>query len=759
MTSIPISEFFNTVFNGITDTECVFCSTFKTHPAPGDPWGYCGPSSIERRAAMGKPHAEYFCTATVRATERPRRRDEDLEYLYLLVLDDVGTKVEPNELPPSYRIETSPGNEQWGYLLEEPLKVSDGIAERLVRAVYAGDEGLTDGGGKIVGKMVRPPAGVNLKYDPIPSVELLEWEPSRFYSVDALVKAWSLDLDAVDIAPKVDAPGGLDFSGVEDEVFTWLQAEGMVLGDSTSDFIDIRCPWADDHSAGGVVAGYSPLGHGNKPHIRGFNCFHDACKDRKSGGFLQWVEDQGGPVAGALDVMAPLLQRYALVVSSNEVVDLDAPAAAAYPAVPLSHWKAAHSHVAWVGPKGREYIAHVEWLKAPNLIKLAGPLYRPEFNDRRFMEGGYAYYNTYRAPVHPSVDGSPDWFLRHMEWVVPDRGQLEMVLDWLAFKVQNPGRRAYALVMVADFNGQDTGERYGIGRSMIADAVRGVLQTGVGSVDLEDVVGSGGQSAYNEWCADAQLIVVEETKESVGDWKGDVEHYERLKSFIDPKVVRGVRIKPKYGRVRVVDLYFNMMFLTNHYDAMALPAGERRTLVVGNNTARRSREEYQEVVDALEDAGALAQLYRWFMAREVVTDMIYPPMTPEKSRMMEAGTHTLDDAWEIAAASMAGDLVTQKQLLSAMTRALNELEADELASNGAMLVRKRFKGLSYLEPGNNKSRPKINGRPTVCKILRNREAWQKVWSEHCVNHSKDASKFADEVAKNDAKNVLKMARK
>ncbi|MGH8459376.1 MAG: hypothetical protein ACRESV_08495, partial [Nevskiales bacterium] len=64
-----------------------------------------------------------------------RRLKSRFQALHAVMLDDVGTKVamERLTLPPSWLLETSPGNHQAGYLLSEPL--TDGsIADRLMNA-------------------------------------------------------------------------------------------------------------------------------------------------------------------------------------------------------------------------------------------------------------------------------------------------------------------------------------------------------------------------------------------------------------------------------------------------------------------------------------------------------------------------------------------------------------------------------------------------------------------------------------------------
>ena len=90
----------------------------------------------------------YFSLAVFRPDEAGhfRRQKARFQALYAVMLDDIGTKVamERLTLPPSWLLETSPGNHQAGYLLREPL--ADGsVADRLMNAIvaaYVREEGI-----------------------------------------------------------------------------------------------------------------------------------------------------------------------------------------------------------------------------------------------------------------------------------------------------------------------------------------------------------------------------------------------------------------------------------------------------------------------------------------------------------------------------------------------------------------------------------------------------------------------------------------
>ena len=80
------------------------------------------------------------------------------------MLDDIGTKVPIDTLPeglePTYIIESSAGNYQYGFVLDEPVTDLE-QAEALIQLVY--ESGYSDAGGKMATKLVRLPGGVNGK--------------------------------------------------------------------------------------------------------------------------------------------------------------------------------------------------------------------------------------------------------------------------------------------------------------------------------------------------------------------------------------------------------------------------------------------------------------------------------------------------------------------------------------------------------------------------------------------------------------------
>lgn len=711
------------------DVDYVFC---VQDDAPSDttPWPPINETAMLRkmRGNGALTRAAYMSTQISRRGDdgRFRNRQGDFYALHMIVLDDIGagdtSKVSGNTLEPTYKIETSPGNFQWGYVFEQPVTDLD-LARRLVATIY-GEGALTDGGGRLVNKFVRLPVGINGKQrahgrDTHP-VTLTELHPDRLFTPDALLAGLGLTL--VDgVRSTFNATGNAAAAGLGsvDRVLDWLAAHGHVLQDTGDEWVTIRCPWHHTHTTGGDSAGYVPLGRGNSPDHRAFNCHHAHCAERKTPDLLDWVEDQGGPRGHVFDPIAILTARYVLLEHSSEVADVTAAANEPYPIVALSAFRAAHRQYLLGERGGKQYYGEL-WLESPDTVRCKGRVYQPG-GPVIVDVNGKPHFNTYRVPCHvprARLNGAatPTAYLEHINWLIPDDTERELFHDWVAKKLQSPTSRSYAIVMVADLlQGQD-GQRYGTGRSTVGDILGRVFQSGVAKIDLTDVTGKGdSQSAYNDWADGCQLAIIEETKEEVGSWRVDHAAYEGLKKVIDTRPVPGVRVKPKYGKIYTTTLYSNFLFFTNHSDALQLPHDDRRVCVLDNAKGRRTFKEYGELHDFLHCDRSIAGLYYWYMARDVSQfDHIYPPMTAAKMRMVKQSVTPLDDIWERAIAMLPGAVATKSQLRRAC-----EMVADE--DDGVLLkipgmVSARWKRL-VRSPNEDDFIFKFEGRSVRARII------------------------------------------
>jgi hypothetical protein len=243
----------------------------------------------------------YFSLAVFRPDEAGlyRRQKARFHALVAVMLDDLGTKVamERLTLPPSWLLETSPGNHQTGYLLREPLTDGPG-ADRVMNAIVAAR--LCDPGANGPrARLARLPVGVNGKHSPPYQCRMVSWALELRYTVEELVDGLHLEMAQV-ARPKVqntraaqERPADGDpvwiASPAENAVLAGLKARDLYkapLGDGKH---DITCAWVTEHTAAadGGTAYFEPDDHWP---IGGFKCLHGHCANRHLRDLLRFLD-------------------------------------------------------------------------------------------------------------------------------------------------------------------------------------------------------------------------------------------------------------------------------------------------------------------------------------------------------------------------------------------------------------------------------------------------------------------------------------
>jgi hypothetical protein len=193
---------------------------------------------------------------------------------------------------PTYRIETSPLNEQWGYRLDPPV-TSEPVASALIEAVIkhlVGD--APDPGMAGVTRYLRLPVGTNGKAGlDKPKCALWALDRDRALGRDeqrALAGTLGVDLSAVspgggDNSSTAPGPGGsgrtLDDLAEHDVLFQAMRRLGLVQGTHARNSAmgrawDVVCPWSDEHT------GRATSGTAYVPTLHRFQCHHGHCAGR-----------------------------------------------------------------------------------------------------------------------------------------------------------------------------------------------------------------------------------------------------------------------------------------------------------------------------------------------------------------------------------------------------------------------------------------------------------------------------------------------
>ncbi|MBS1190041.1 MAG: uncharacterized protein H6R10_1833 [Rhodocyclaceae bacterium] len=295
--SVTNGEFLHAVFDdeldNLADVRPVVVSfTGSPTSAPSKVWfGKPWQDAAEASATLPASANNFFSLAVFRPDDagQVRRQKAYFHALHAVMLDDVGSKVAMDRLtvPPSWLLETSPGNHQAGYLLREPL--TDGLAaDRLMNAIVAA--GLCDPGANGPrARLARLPVAVNGKHSPPFPCRLVTWAPELRYTVDELIAGLQLEMAPAERPKRQSTRGAQERPADGDPVWIPRPEENIILAALRSRGLyktplgdgkhDITCPWVKEHTgeSDGGTAYFEPDDHWP---IGGFKCLHGHCAER-----------------------------------------------------------------------------------------------------------------------------------------------------------------------------------------------------------------------------------------------------------------------------------------------------------------------------------------------------------------------------------------------------------------------------------------------------------------------------------------------
>ena len=658
-----IDDFLNIIFPELAEDENIL-TWMSNSNIPGYP--ISDSILLDKLDRIPLPKALYYSTATASRHEDGGlyNRKDLFKRLCVLVLDDIGTKIPkeriPEALKPTYIIESSEGNYQYGYVLKEPIDQIE-LAQALIEVVYSA--GVSDSGGKMVNKLVRLPDGINGKKGDkgrfrVTLTELNEdtlWTPEDILNIldtkvkwPEIVKNTKEAMHSIQVknrglsvwSPLPSQASTLD--GIVDPLYEWLLEKGLVKQD-TGEWVAIECPWKEFHTSGGDTASYSPLGYGQGIYRnrRSFNCFHDHCSEQHTSDFLAHMETLGAPRVPVHETNMHLFKTYAYDKQGNGLWEVDG----RHKPVFMSVASAANVLVDNVFLNDRNGNPKVTtelnyFLKnSRHKVIVHGVTYDPSTKDKIVTDtyGNLAINMFY----------TPDWgvgdcdmkiveeFTNYLKYLIPDEKDYEFFMDWLAAKVQNMGFRGQAIIMVA--------LTQGMGRTTLGKML-GVLfgEANMESVPFETLTGD---SAYNDWQG-KPIIVTDETLAIAKD-DNKYKVYERLKEKVDttPKMVR---INPKYGMQREQMCYTSYLMFSNHTDAMVMAKNDRRFRIIMNAHDPADAKYFSKInnmLDAERGENYWARhVWRHLNERKVDSAELLKPaeMTQAKVEMLSQNMSPLD---------------------------------------------------------------------------------------------------------------------
>jgi hypothetical protein len=329
MNTITNEEFIKTVFGNVPQDAVPWVTGFEEDPlqVTGKQWGGAPVTNGALPWMIEDHNNNFFSISSFRAGPdgRYHRRKEHFAACHLIMIDDVGTKVQAHEiaLEPSYELETSPGNYQYAYIVGPPETDGELVA-RVQDALVA--QGLAvdgkDPGMKGVTRYGRLPVGRNTKakyaeqLGGLPFVQQLEeWHPERRFTLQEIIEAFDLDLDKTKTAYSVEE---------EDLILKALEYRGLLKGpiSGKEGVWDVTCPWLAEHTDRGDSGAAYFQAHYEGREKPGFKCHHGHCESRTIRDLIRALKPERA-AEGGIDVAKAefeTLKQDAKVISN--VVDI-----------------------------------------------------------------------------------------------------------------------------------------------------------------------------------------------------------------------------------------------------------------------------------------------------------------------------------------------------------------------------------------------------------------------------------------------------
>ncbi len=240
---------------------------------------------------------QYFTISLFNETEDclARRRKELFKSTHCIVIDDVGEKIPIDLLltkpAPSWILETSPGSQQWGYILTEPCTERASVENLLTGLVHKICPDGVDSGMLGVTRYVRLPEGYNTKKNKVAlnngkifKCKMIIWQPEIKVSIERLADAFEIDLSK----SSKHIPSG-DYDFLEDHYAAKHPAWQILEIKSILDegHYDVSCPWANEHTdPSDDRATVFILSDG----YMSFKCHHGHCTNRTGKDLLNYMQ-------------------------------------------------------------------------------------------------------------------------------------------------------------------------------------------------------------------------------------------------------------------------------------------------------------------------------------------------------------------------------------------------------------------------------------------------------------------------------------
>ncbi|CCW29234.1 hypothetical protein XNC3_1220004 [Xenorhabdus nematophila F1] len=362
------------------------------------------------------------------------------------------------------------------------------------------------------------------------------------------------------------------------------------------------------------------------------------------------------------DMTSHFLERFIYIVKGDQICDLSRP-----PYRSIMDMKSFKNLMApyqfpAIG-KGQPVPATKRWIEHHKKLVAETTGYHP--GKGRLIRGidDWLEVNEFYLPEHQKVTNlakAESIFLKHMEYLVPNKEQCLFFIARLAWMVQRSERRCPITMLHISV-------LHGTGRGWVIQLMELLLGSWNCTRAKMDVIC---KNQYHDYLYHSLLCTVDEVKENI-EKRFSVN--DQLRDLLtEPRF----EVNNKYGKKMTMDIFTSFLFFSNHIDAIYIPEEDRRIAVFGGPDTLQGDSYFKQLYQALKDPEFVAQVYWYLMSINLDEfDWQRAPETEERQLMIDSSRTDADKVLFDLLADPPVAAMTYQQIVSYIVAELG-LDAD-----------------------------------------------------------------------------------
>ena len=284
------------------------------------------------------------------------------------------------------------------------------------------------------------------------------------------------------------------------------------------------------------------------------------------------------------------------------------------------------------------------WKMHPDSMICNDFIYKPSEPKRYVHSGKSAYVNTYeKNNIAPDDTAEDKIFYDLVKHVIPHDDHRKHFLDYIAFVIQNPGRKIrHAIVLQSD--------EEQLGKGSLFDIVRDILgKSNTRKIELGEAL-----DKAKGYLVNSQFVLIDEAK-SKGNWQENSMLVNTLKTIITEGSASTRAMYKDYAEADTCTCYW---INTNHKDAFAIPKKSARYWVYFSPAQRNQQlldEYHKQRLEGNLVQGVYASLLKrdvskfnyagtapWTEYAQQMSMQADRPLNDYVREMFEQGVHPMD---------------------------------------------------------------------------------------------------------------------